>query len=185
MNKTQIFKNELNKIKSNDILEFCELALNSLPEYFYKIAASSTGKYHPNYALGEEGLVRHTKATIGIAIELFECKSIYKFSDLEKDIVIASLILHDGCKLGRIQEQYTKSNHPLEIIELLRELNHNLHEEIFETICDCISSHMGHWNTDYETKEEILPIPQTVLQKFVHLCDYLASRKCLEFNFNI
>ena len=44
---------------------------------------------------------------------------------------------------------------------------------------------MGEWNTDYKTKEEVLPLPESEMQKFTHLCDYLASRKMLEVNFDV
>lgn len=184
MNKIEQFKKELNYIKRNDILEFCKKQLNTLPNYFFEIAASSTGKYHPKYALGTGGLKRHVQASIGIAIELFRCKSVYNFTELEQDIIIAALLFHDGCKRGKIETNHTVTTHPLDVIELLHETDHCLHPEIFECICDCISSHMGQWNTNYETGEEVLPLPHTEMQKFVHLCDYLASRKCLEFNFN-
>ena len=49
----------------------------------------------------------------------------------------------------------------------------------------CVTSHMGEWNKDYITHKEILPLPQTKIQKFVHLCDYLASRKLIEINFEV
>ena len=42
---------------------------------------------------------------------------------------------------------------------------------------------MGPWNTDYLTKEEILPKPKNKYQNFVHMCDYLASRKFLDIKF--
>ncbi len=48
---------------------------------------------------------------------------------------------------------------------------------------DGIATHMGQWNTDFKTKKEVLDKPKTGIQKFIHMCDYLASRKCLEFNF--
>lgn len=182
MDRISEFKKELNAIKRSDIRCFCELALNSLPDYFFWAAASSTGKYHPNYAQGPGGLVRHEKAAVGIAIELFKCESIFRFSEIEKDIIIAALLLHDGCKSGKTYS-HTKPDHPLLVVSLLKELNHCLHQELFESICDCIVSHMGHWNKDFET--EILPLPQTKTQKFVHICDFLASRKCLEFNFDV
>jgi hypothetical protein len=45
---------------------------------------------------------------------------------------------------------------------------------------------MGMYNTDFKTKEEILPKPASKLQNLVHLCDYLASRKYFEeFNFDV
>lgn len=41
------------------------------------------------------------------------------------------------------------------------------------------------YNPSNKSCEEILPKPQTEMQKFTHLCDYLASRKMLEVNFNV
>ena len=37
---------------------------------------------------------------------------------------------------------------------------------------------MGSWTTDYNGVE-VLEKPKTKYQNFVHMCDYLASRKCL------
>ena len=41
---------------------------------------------------------------------------------------------------------------------------------------------MGQWNTD-RYKNEIMPKPKKSIESFVHLCDYLASRKYLLFDF--
>ena len=41
-----------------------------LPNYFFEVPASSTGKYHPEFALGDGGLIRHTKVAVRIAYEL-------------------------------------------------------------------------------------------------------------------
>lgn len=62
MEKQETFKKELSLIKNENIRNFVKEFLNTVPDYFFTVAASSTGKYHPNYALGEGGLVRHTKA---------------------------------------------------------------------------------------------------------------------------
>ena len=43
---------------------------------------------------------------------------------------------------------------------------------------EVIKTHMGPWTTDYNGNE-ILEKPKTKYQNFVHMCDYLASRKCL------
>ena len=43
---------------------------------------------------------------------------------------------------------------------------------------DVIKTHMGVWTTDYNGNE-VLEKPKTKYQNFVHMCDYLASRKCL------
>ena len=41
-----------------------------------------------------------------------------------------------------------------------------------------LKTHMGSWTKDYNG-EEVLEAPKTKYQNFVHMCDYLASRKCL------
>ena len=42
---------------------------------------------------------------------------------------------------------------------------------------------MGRWNTsDYS--DIVLPLPLTLTQKLVHMCDYLASRKQINFVFD-
>lgn len=187
MNKVEIFKEELNCIKNPKIKDFAEKAVNKLPDYFFTVAASSTGKYHPSYALGDGGLVRHTKAAVRIAVELFRV-DMFKYDDDTKDLIVVALILHDGKKHGNDYSKYTVANHPVVAKEWLEqddELNSLLPEKQFRIITNGIISHMGQWNSDYKTKKEIMPRPSTGIQNFIHLADYLASRKCLELNFDI
>lgn len=185
--KTEAFKTELTYILNPTYRTFAESAIESLPDYFFKVAASSTGKYHPSYALGDGGLLRHTKAAVGIAVELFRMESL-KYTDNEKDLIIISLMLHDGYKSGVVEERYTRADHPV-ICKQQIETNESLHslidEKSLETIVNNIETHMGSWNTDFKTKKVLMPKPSTKMQHLTHLCDYLASRKCLEFNFDI
>lgn len=192
------FKKELGFINNDTIRDFAEWGLKQLPDYFYEVAASSTGKYHPSYALGDGGLVRHTIAAVRISEELFKNETVQNFTDNEKDIIRVALLLHDGCKHGLDGSTHTVATHPLEVIKYLEDIYYEIDEEEitdevievmedgpWDKISQCISSHMGQWNIDYKTKEEILDKPTSVIQSFVHLCDYLASRKCLEFNFDV
>ena len=41
---------------------------------------------------------------------------------------------------------------------------------------------MGYWNTDFDGNE-ILPRPKTKYEKFVHMCDFLSSKKFLDVKF--
>ncbi len=187
MDRLKIFETELNYIKNPKIREFTEKAINKLPEYFFVIPASSTRKYHPSYALGEGGLVRHTKAAVRIAVELF-CMDCFKYTEDEKDMIISSLILHDGCKSGLNKSTYTVTEHPLIVAKFIKddkEISGCIDENVLNIIIGNIESHMGQWTYDYKTKKEVLPRPRTKMQNFVHWCDYLASRKCLEFNFDV
>ena len=49
----------LNTFENDDIKDFAIVLLDNLPEYIWHVGASSTGKYHPAYSLGEGGLMRH------------------------------------------------------------------------------------------------------------------------------
>ena len=152
------------------------------------MAASSTGKFHPEYALGSGGLVRHTKAAVKIAHELLQLEMYRRYASDEQDLMLVALMLHDGWKHGTEDTagKYTVANHPTVCSEWIRnsaELTKMLPREQISFLCDCIASHMGQWNTDYRSKKEILPKPVTAAQKFVHQADYLASRKYLLFDF--
>lgn len=185
--ENSIFDYELSFIKNPDIKNFTIKALESLPDYFYEVAASSSGKYHPQYALGQGGLVRHTKAAVRIALELFRCETVTgHYSDNTKDIIISALLLHDGCKHGLNGSKYTITEHPIVVVEMIRnnnDLNNLLDKEIFDKIMNGILTHMGQWTSDYKTGKEVLEKPKTGIQNFIHMCDYLASRKSIEINF--
>ena len=45
--KSDIFNKELGYIKNEKYRENAKIYLNLLPDYFYEVPASSTGKYHP------------------------------------------------------------------------------------------------------------------------------------------
>ena len=186
MNREEVFKIELGYIKNDRIRKSCLAMINVLPDYFFEIEASSTGKYHPSYALGKGGLVRHTKAAVRIAFDLLSDPSIGdKYTSDEKDLMIMGLLLHDGVKCGLPKEKYTRFDHPIMMCEVImdNEENMELEMEEIEFVCDVIKTHMGPWTTDYNGNE-ILEKPKTKYQNFVHMCDYLASRKTLEVPFD-
>ena len=182
MNREEVMKQELNLLKSERIRMACLKMINLLPDYFFEVAASSTGKYHPEYAVGEGGLLRHSKAAMRIGYELLNDPCIGdKYTEDEKDLMLMGLLIHDGLKLGNPKEKYTRFDHPILMKEYIKENSSNLEELTSEEITflgDVIKTHMGPWTTDYNGNE-VLERPKTKYQNFVHMCDYLASRKCL------
>lgn len=186
MNKVDVFNKEYNYIKDPKLVKDVKYLVSMLPDYFFEVPASSTGKYHPKYALGDGGLVRHTKSAVRMAYELLSNPIIGgKYTLHEKDLMIIALILHDGLKSGKEKSQYTKVEHPLLAIEFIKDNMEHLEmdDEDIEFICEVISSHMGAWNKDFDGNE-VLPIPRTKYQSFVHMCDYLASRKFINVEFD-
>lgn len=184
--KSDVFKRELSYILNDRIKESCIILLNLLPDYFYEIPASSTGKYHPSFSLGDGGLVRHTKVAVKIARELFNDNSLFaSYTNDEKDLLTLSIILHDGVKEGLVKEKYVRFDHPVLMASFITDnaSKTKLNEKEIKLICDVISSHMGPWNTN-PYSDVVLPLPKTKYQQFVHMCDFLSSRKFLDVKFN-
>ena len=166
--------------------EDLKVLIGLLPDYFFEVPASSTGKYHPAFSLGDGVLVRHTKAAVRIANELLNNNTVgSKFSLHDKDLIIIALTLHDGVKSGMEHSQYTKFDHPLLASKLIMENKDKVSMEVddLRKVCSMIESHMGEWTYDNYQKKEVFPKPRTAEQRFVHMCDFLASRKFLDIKF--
>ena len=186
--KVLTFQNELKWINNKDIRKFAIEMISVLPDYFFEVPASSTGKYHPSYSLGKGGLVRHTKGAVLIAKTLLDLEQYQsEYSEEERDIMLTALLLHDGVKHGVEGGKYSVVTHPTDMVNFIKnndKLVKLLDNDTVSIISGCIASHMGSFNTDYKTGKEILPKPQTPMERFVHLCDFLSSRRFLEINFD-
>lgn len=186
MNKVSSFTKEINYIKDENLKKDLKKLISLLPDYFFEVPASSTGKYHPEFALGDGGLVRHTKVAVRFAHELLENNTVgCKFTARDKDLIIMALVLHDGLKSGQEHSKYTKFEHPLLVSKYIMENKDKLSMDIddIRKLCSMIESHMGEWTYDNYNKKEVLPKPRTAEQRFVHMCDYLASRKFVDVKF--
>ncbi|MBP3635236.1 MAG: HD domain-containing protein [Bacilli bacterium] len=180
-----VFNKEYEYIKSDRYRKCAKELVELLPDYFFEVSASSTGKYHPSFSLGDGGLVRHTKVAVKIAHELLENNSLgHKFTSDEKDLIIISLMMHDGLKHGIEESKYTVFEHPLIVGNYIKENKDKLtlNDDEIEFITRVISSHMGEWNTN-NYSDVVLPLPKDKYQRFVHMCDFLASRKFLDVKF--
>ena len=197
--KTQLEK-EIRLILHEDIRTLVRATLDAAPACFWSMPAATTGKYHPAISLGEGGLIRHTKAVVRIAWHLLDMQGILADSR-QYSIALAACILHDCCKKWDT-EKYTAFAHPRRAAELIATQANILwpadmaalppatagelleHPErayaptapAVRCICDCVESHMGRWNVNPRTGEE-LPRPLTPMQRLVHTADFLASRK--------
>ena len=179
----------LDTFENEDIKEFATVLLDDLPDYIWHVGASSTGKYHPEYSLGEAGLMRHQIAVVrflNFFLELEQYGS--KLTSRERDLIRLSGLIHDGRKSGSQEDyeksKYTRFNHPILMADVVRSFDgqYLTHEEI-ELVADTISKHMGEFNVDKKTKME-LPKPNNKFARMVHVADYLASRKCLTMDFD-
>lgn len=179
----------LSTITNDDIREFATVLLDGLPTYVWEVGASSTGKYHPAYSLGLGGLMRHQIAVVRFLNFFFELEQYNaKFTAREMDLMRVAGLVHDGRKSGEqgdyARNKYTKFDHPIQMANVVRSFDGKYlnHDEI-NFIANCISSHMGSWNVDKKSKL-VLPKPTNIYQEFIHLADYLASRKDLTMAFD-
>lgn len=186
MNKKEYFKDELEFINNERIKKSAETLIELIPDYFFKVPASSTGKYHPSFSNGDGGLLRHTKVATRIGKEILSLEYTNNlFTEDEKDLLITGIMLHDTQKLGNPEERYTRFDHPLLASSFIKN-NQNktqLTDAEIEIITKVISSHMGQWNTSYYSNIE-LPKPSDKYDFFVHMCDYLSSKKFLDVKFD-
>ena len=186
--KAKIFDSILNTIENEDIRHFAEECIETIPDYFWEVGASSTGKYHPQYALGELGLARHTCALVRFLNHILNVDCFGdKFTSREKDLMRVAGMMHDTRKSGDdadyAKNKYTKFDHPLLAANEIRSLIGFISPEELEIVATTIESHMGQWNTD-KRSSVVLPLPTNKYQKMIHLADYLASRKDIEVLFD-
>lgn len=186
MKKYEVFNTELNFIYDDIIRKSVIMLLNLLPDYFYSMPGSLSKFPHPDFAMGEGGLVRHTKAAVRIALELFRDSAFntFEFSNHEKDLIIMALLLHDGFKQGVEARGYALFDHPLIAAKFVVDNSNIIPMDNFDSLrVSCmIASHMGAWNVD-KTGKIVLPIPKKIDEIFVHQCDYLSSRKFIDIHF--
>lgn len=194
MNKIAMFEKELNYIHHEWIRDLTKKVVNHIPDYFFEIPASSTGKYHPAYTTGDGGLLRHVQAACKMAHDVL---SLEHFSEFKHDAVIAALILHDSCKSGYPNKsKFTKHEHPILAKELIEtslevelsyaEFDNDAEREkqikwYISKIGALVESHMGQWNTNKHSSI-ILRKPQDEDEMLVHIFDFLASRKYINID---
>ena len=177
MNKSKYFENEINLIQSEDYRMLVRYYLDHyVPNYFWEIGASSSGKFHPQFSQGEGGLVRHTKAVVLFAQELLRMSSYMYMSDEHKDYVIMACIVHDTCKYGCCdydKEEYQDhaKNASLLFAECYREVTCG--NEPSDFLLSAIRCHMGQWS-EKENR------PFTNIDRCVHMADYMASRSFID-----
>ena len=205
--RLSMFEKEIVLIESPLIRQLVERCLETAPDYFFVVPASSSAKHHPAYTLGPEGLVRHTRAAVRILSSLEEAGVLSWYYWVDEaaldpmshqdrhDVCVAALILHDLFKLGDPKQVHLAStaprhsvhHHPLlaarHIIDQGKGI-HSLSPNIVTLIADLVSSHMGKFCFS-RYSSTILPTPDSWLAHVVHVCDYLASRKCIEVQLGV
>ena len=185
----RLMLDEIDTLQDIDNRRFAHALLSNVPDYFFSVPASSSGKYHPSNDLGNGGLVRHSISVARMLDHLLEPNGYYDFDDEQKELLKIAALFHDCMKSGTQEEyekgKHTKFLHPLYAANFIMSIaiNYGYSYEKALLIYNAVISHMGQWNT---SKQEggMLPVPKTPDQKVLHLADYLASRKDINLEFD-
>lgn len=166
---------EANQIDDVKIREFVKETLDKVNPIHAIKPASSTGKYHPKYAAGEGGLIRHIKVVVRNIIEIIRATPSL---ESEKDELVAAAILHDMWKYpeGRDNE-YTSFDHPKLGGDYCKEHG-------FETIGRLIAAHQGIWTTSRQMPGFENKKPEKFDEIALHYADLFASRAYLSCDFD-
>ena len=184
-----MFSKEIGDITDGNLRKLATEIIAGADDYFFTIPASSTGRNHPPFALGEGGLVRHTKCVVYMVKCL--CES-FNIDAYKRDMLIVAALAHDIKKQGDDPNGlgYTVHEHPLlaarYVCEVYFASDITVLNGVVSIIADMISSHMGKWGADpkFIGDKTPLPMPLSDCDKILQAADYLASRKALlEFNF--
>lgn len=179
MKKSDIFADEIALIQDKYLKDKVTTFLDDeVPDYFWKVAASSSGKYHPNFASGEGGLVRHTQMVVAV---LKEIKAIQEITDDIFDCLVVACLIHDTFKHGYKDVGFTVNEHPVIAAEswaMFVKDDMSFYKN--EIIYTCVLRHMGQWGPYIAKMEKTLYNGRGTMDFYcsiVHLCDYIASRK--------
>lgn len=173
MNNSEYFEREIQNIESENLRDFVRDFFNTrVGAWFFESGASASGKYHPEFAKGEGGLVRHTRAVAWACEKLLRMSSYAYMRREYKDYARIACLLHDVRKYGDgdTEDKSCYKNHgnlAAHAVWVAWDLR-------FGTPCPelltmAIRSHMGQWTEKREDR------PFTNIDRLVHMADYIAS----------
>lgn len=171
----ELLSYEVAQIDDDEIRNFVKMTLDNVDPIHRIKPASSTGKYHPKYAAGEGGLIRHTKVVVRNIIELIRATPAI---ECEKDELIAAAIIHDMWKYpeGRDHE-FTAFDHPALGGQWCKDHG-------FDTIGRLVAAHQGIWTTSRQMPGFENEQPRKFDEWCLHYSDLLASRTYLRCDFD-
>ena len=174
MGYSRFFEREIQLIESQDLQDFVRWFFDcEVGDWFWKSGASSSGKYHPVFAQGEGGLVRHTRAVALVCEELLRINTYAYMNDTYKDYARVACLLHDICKYGEGHEMDKtayKNHGALAANKIACAWFEFFGSHAPELLLMAVRSHMGQWTENRDER------PFTNIDRLVHLSDYIASR---------
>jgi len=169
-NLRKMLYSRLNEISDIVVKKFVKEVLDNAPEGFWTTPCSGSGKYHPPENQGNGGLIRHLIKCIETARDL--CRY-FGLSLEDRDIVLASIFLHDIKKNGEPWKESTDMEHGRIGADFLDKFE--LKEPYKTEIKGCVRYHLYRFTG---TKEDIERASNpTKKEMIVQLTDLFCARK--------
>lgn len=168
-----LFQKELSNIKDSTFRSHIENILNKVQPCHAWLPASATGKYHPDYAQGDGGLVRHVKVVVQNLLTLMDSMPEL---EIEHDDLIGAAIVHDFCKYDTGDSSHTLFEHPALMGDMLL-------DEGLKNCARLVRTHQGRWNTS-KYSDLVNEKPEKIDEYVLHFADMFASRIYLHVDFD-
>lgn len=152
-----------------------------IPDYFFTMPSSTTGKYHSAQQCEPCGQLVHAymlQAYWDVLLALDSIREDMAPTPKDRDLIRCFPFLHDAVKCGWDGSKYTVPEHPKLGANLIheRQPEHNISAEDKVFLSGLIATHSGQWNKNRKG-EEIMPCPRTYAEKMCHYSDMFCSRK--------
>lgn len=179
MDKKAVFKDLFDQFEVEGMRLYCADMAEQIPDYFFTMPSSTSGKFHNATQCLLHGQVYHAImfGTIMNYLLSLKCNREKFKSPIQRDAMRCTAILHDAIKCGWDGSQYTVHEHPMLAGQWIREthVEHDVDDTIKERIACMVERHSGSWTTSkYSTV--VLPEPENEMEILVHECDILSSR---------
>jgi hypothetical protein len=172
---------EVTHIESEEIRAQTLAVLRHTPDYFWTVPASTSGKYHNEFAREEHGLWIHTKMAAHVCEEMLPSWIGQGYiTDDQADLVRQGVLLHDLFKQDLPENRdpenpadcHTADDHDLIAAEWLAE-----HTDVSDVVVHAVAAHNGPdgWGDGPSPTDTDAPVAAEVARE-VHTCDMMASR---------
>lgn len=172
------------KFETREFREYLADMVEKIPDYFFTMPSSTSGKYHNAKQCRPHGQLYHVfmfQSILEHRLRLKHNRELYPTPEL-RDAMRCVPLLHDAVKCGwpvdgEAPPRWTVANHPMLAKEFVlnTKVEHDIPAAYKMLIADMCEAHSGEWNKD-RSGNVIMSEPRNEREFFIHECDILSSR---------
>jgi len=139
----------------------------AVPRYFWRVPATTSGRYHNPFARNKHGLWIHTKACLTAYERMVDSYVEQQLiTETEADYGRAALLLHDILKYGHEYSEGDSTNYNSDVVTA-EWLSYNT--DLPSNVIGAVKAHCGPFAKG--------PAPSNPLEQLVHMADMIGSTK--------